>query len=307
VASNRPTDSSRTTGPAGSSGVPHPGASAGTDSASEPRMFSPTDPLRDLFESVILEPLAFVASVPKLLASGKAKIESQKKTANMIGKFVVPMAKRKIDAELKTVAESVRSYLTNTESKGSGSRSLKVADLGPAISSVEAPLDESSGSKVVVQSSSKAVPGSKSAKTATPKAEPNEKLNEKPNEKPKAKSVAKLTSVTTPKQARAAKATTKPKPVSSQAPTSKAVPKAPGNAGSVKTPKSKSVPPIVASALTVNDLGLDSYDDLPASSVVGLLEALTTAQLRAISIYEASHRNRQTILGGVARLLDAAQ
>jgi hypothetical protein len=270
-------------------------------------MFSPTDPLRDLLESVILEPLAFVASVPKLLASGRAKIESQKKTANMIGKFVVPMAKRKIDAELKTVAESVRSYLTNTESKGSSSRSSKVSDpAGSAsTSSAKGPL-ATSGSNVVAKPSK----SSKSAKSASESSESAKTSTTPGTAKTKAisKAKAKATTKATPGATPAAKANLKPKSVSSNTATSKVAPKPIGlKAAPAKTPKLTSAPPIVALAPTVNDLGLDSYDDLPASSVVGLLEALTTSQLRAIAIYEASHRNRQTILGGVARLLDAAQ
>jgi hypothetical protein len=217
--------------------------------AGEPRRVSPTDPVRDLFESVILEPLAFVASVPELLAKGRAKIESQTKTANMIGKFVVPMAKRKIDAELKTMAESVRSYLTSTETKRGPNK--------PTTPAAEQPRQNATSPKssdAPAQVSNKAEPKSKPVTVKT----------------------------------RAAK-TRVEKPTGAKRP-------------AVKVKLSQT-----AVASTVNDLGLDNYDDLPASSVVGLIEALTPNQLRAISVYESSHRNRQTILGGVARLLDSAQ
>ena len=226
-------------------------------------MFSPTDPLRDLLESVILEPLAFVASVPELLAMGKAKIESQSKTANMIGKFVVPIAKRKVDAELKTVADTVRSYLTSTEPKKRGSDSLA--------SSVPA--------------------GSDAPPPATVATNKDLKTTKKDPKKPAAVSKAK------------AQLTAKSKPKS------KPIPSAQTNKVAL-SPE----PPVLlpnahqgGSVTAVNDLGLDRYDDLPASSVVGLLEALTPTQLGAIARYEASHRNRQTILGGVARLLDSAK
>jgi predicted transcriptional regulator len=225
-------------------------------------MFSPTDPLRDLLETVILEPLAFVASVPERLAKGKAKIESQKKTANMIGRFVVPMAKRKIDAELKSVAETVRSYLTNTEAKsGSSSRSPDNSNVAP---SAPDPSRSKPTAETKADASKAVLPKSAVSKSAVSKAAVAKKA------KPAKSTPAKATqSKATQSKATQSKAVTSPLP-------------------------------------TVNDLGLDSYDDLPASSVVGLLEALTPAQLQAIATYEAAHRNRQTILGGVARLLDTA-
>ncbi len=232
-----------------------------------PRMFSPTDPLRDLLESVILEPLAFVGSVPELLAKGKAKIESQSKTANMIGKFVVPIAKRKIDAELKTVADSVRSYLTSTEPKKRGSGSL--ASPVPAGSDAAAP------------------PPTTVATNKDPK------TTNKDPKKPAAVSKAKAK----------AQPTTKSEPKSE--PKAMAIPSAPRNKAALLPERPVLLPDAhrARSGAALNDLGLDRYDDLPASSVVGLLEALTPIQLGAIARYEESHRNRQTILAGVARLL----
>jgi hypothetical protein len=238
------------------------------DTTVEPRMFNPADPLKDLFESVILEPLAFAASVPDLLAKGRAKIESQTKTANMIGKFVVPIAKRKIDAEIKTLAESVRSYLTSTESKR-----------------------ESSGPSRTPSSSVPATPKPATAKAATPRPATSKPATSKP-----------ATSNTSKKTSKTSKQTTDTAGQTSKR-TSTSLPQAKGSKPSAPAPKLSGLPIVP----TESDLGLDHYDDLPASSVVALLVALTPAQLRAISAYESSHRNRQTILGGVTRLLTAAQ
>ncbi len=249
-------------------------------------MFSPPEPLRNLLESVILEPLGFVASVPKLWAASRAKIESQKKAANMIGKFVVPMAKRKVDAELKAVAESVRSYLTNTESKAA-----------PKAKATTKPND-----------------ATKPAASPTPSPKPAAKKAARPKPAPSEQRAAKQSAAKQSAAKQSAAKAVAPKAVVPKASGPKVlVTKATGSKTSgskstaAKAPNTKSAAQSVALLPTVNDLGLDSYDDLPASSVVGLLEALTPAQLRAIAGYEASHRNRQTILGGVSRLLDAAQ
>jgi hypothetical protein len=264
-------------------------------------MFSPTEPLRDLLESVILEPLAFVASVPKLLATGRAKIESQTKTANMIGKFVVPMAKRKIDAELKTVAESVRSYLTNTESKAAPkAKATTKPDDATKSAASPTPVPKPAAKKAIRP---KPAPSKQSAakqsaaeviapKAVVPKASGPKVL------------VTKVTGSKTSDSKTSDSKASDSKTSDSKTSDSKT---SDSKASAAKVPKAKAAARAVALLPTVNDLGLDSYDDLPASSVVGLLEALTPAELRAIAGYEASHRNRQTILGGVARLLDAAQ
>ena len=247
------------------------------------------DPLRDFIEAVIDDPLGFVASVPERLAKGKAKIESQTKTANMIGKFVVPIAKRKIDAELKAAAESVRSYLTNTEPKrGSKPASEKtVADK----TSSESPAKptEKAGVKVVSEKPSalasagrvKSPDAAQSASSGAPAhawkpTKPTAAVR-KTGPAPRTKSKAE------PKASTGSQREAKCRPVRvSSAPATPKIPSAP-------------------------DTGLDGYDDLPGSSIVGLLEALTVTQLRSIAAYESSHRNRQTVLGGVARLLDAAK
>jgi hypothetical protein len=269
-------------------------------------MFNPADPLKDLFESVILEPLAFAASVPDLLAKGRAKIASQTKTANMIGKFVVPMAKRKIDAEIKNVAESVRSYLTSTETKkgSTGSSQARSSSFDSAAEKTSGPTPSvtkpsspehlgsehrgSEHSSLDVNESQ--LPGSR--EMSSPKrAKPQTSKSPPPAVKT---STPKTAQQTATKQAAAKQAATKPNTSLVKAKRSKPSAPAPKMSGSPVSP-------------TENDLGLDHYDDLPASSVVALLEALTPAQLRAISVYESSHRNRQTILGGVTRLLNAAQ
>jgi hypothetical protein len=271
-------------------------------------MFSPTDPLRDLVETMIFEPLAFVASVPELLVKGKAKIESQTKTANMIGRFVVPMAKRKIDAELKSVAETVRSYLTNTEAKsGSGSRSSEGSDVG-APSAVRAGSSSGTGSSgergTTAGASSARKPGSPTVAKPEAKAGPTKKATA-PAVSTFAASVSSRSKPMMDPKVVPSKAVS-PKPDVSKSAVSKAVSKGAKGAKALKTAKTSKDKVITSLNPTVNDLGLDSYDDLPASSVVGLLEALTPAQLQAIATYEAAHRNRQTILGGVARLLDTA-
>ena len=49
---------------------------------------------------------------------------------------------------------------------------------------------------------------------------------------------------------------------------------------------------------------LAEYDTLSASQVVRRLESLGPDELRAVQRYEASHRNRRTILNRAGQLLD---
>jgi hypothetical protein len=50
---------------------------------------------------------------------------------------------------------------------------------------------------------------------------------------------------------------------------------------------------------------LSDYDTLSASQVVRRLESLGDEELRAVQRYEASHRNRRTILNRASQLLDS--
>jgi hypothetical protein len=50
---------------------------------------------------------------------------------------------------------------------------------------------------------------------------------------------------------------------------------------------------------------LADYDTLSASQVVRRLESLGQDELRAVQRYEASHRNRRTILNRAGQLLDS--
>jgi hypothetical protein len=276
--------------------------------------------VRDLFESVILEPWAFVASVPELLAKGRAKIESQTKTANMIGKFVVPMAKRKIDAELKTMAESVRSYLTSTKTKRGPSQptspdGTQPRQKPPTTQSFDASAQDPK--KPDLKKSDPKTAASRSGVLAKNLPKVSKPTAAKPGlnkSAPTGPTKSIVTNSTTP--AAAAKRVSPESTPKSPSKGAKLIIAEPGKAGKSSaalkpTGAKRSAGPEklsqASAAPTVNDLGLDNYDDLPASSVVGLLEALTPNQLRAISAYESSHRNRQTIVGGVARLLDSAQ
>lgn len=53
-------------------------------------------------------------------------------------------------------------------------------------------------------------------------------------------------------------------------------------------------------------LAIPDYDSLSASQVVPRLAGLTTDELEAVRLYEASHRARRTILGRVAQLQQSA-
>lgn len=50
-------------------------------------------------------------------------------------------------------------------------------------------------------------------------------------------------------------------------------------------------------------LAIDEYDSLAASQIVDRLAALTADELRRIDAFEATHRQRRTVLGKVAQLL----
>ncbi|MFZ4518888.1 MAG: hypothetical protein ACOYOP_10890 [Microthrixaceae bacterium] len=60
-----------------------------------------------------------------------------------------------------------------------------------------------------------------------------------------------------------------------------------------------------AAAPTAEELAVPDYDALSASQVVPRLASLNPEELAAVRAYERAHRNRQTILGRVAQLLDA--
>jgi hypothetical protein len=240
-----------------------------------PEVSGQPDPVRELIEALLVDPLGFVASVPVRLAKGKAKIESQTKTANMIGKFVVPIAKRKIDTELKAAAESVRSYLTNTEPKrGTGAR--KPSELPTSTQSNESNGHVGSAAPSPRGQQTKPTKSIARAVATTHKSSPP--LVEKPIKSGRVKAVDQSSSIPVTSASKSKVRTSRVGPV---------------------------VLPVVAPRAV--DTGLDGYDDLPASSIVSLLEALTAPQLRSIAAYESMHRNRQTILGGVARLLGSAQ
>ncbi len=64
-------------------------------------------------------------------------------------------------------------------------------------------------------------------------------------------------------------------------------------------------PDPVAEAIVADALA--DYDTLSASQVVRRLESLGSDQLRAVQRYEASTRNRRTILNRAGQLLDEAQ
>jgi hypothetical protein len=72
-------------------------------------------------------------------------------------------------------------------------------------------------------------------------------------------------------------------------------------APAVPTPRSAPDP---AAEATVRR-SLSDYDTLSASQVVRRLESLGDEELRAVQRYEASHRNRRTILNRASQLLDS--
>ena len=56
-------------------------------------------------------------------------------------------------------------------------------------------------------------------------------------------------------------------------------------------------------AAVVTELPIDRYDELPAASIMGLLEGLRPGQLRAIDAHERANRGRRTVLTRIAQLL----
>jgi hypothetical protein len=84
-----------------------------------------------------------------------------------------------------------------------------------------------------------------------------------------------------------------------------AVPVTPGapDAGALMAPAARTAPDPVAEATVRRSLS--DYDTLSASQVVRRLESLGQEELRAVQRYEASHRNRRTILNRASQLLEA--
>jgi hypothetical protein len=74
---------------------------------------------------------------------------------------------------------------------------------------------------------------------------------------------------------------------------------APTTTAAAAAPKPEADP---ADAIIVEQ-ALDGYDTLSASQVVRRLESLGPEELRAVHRYEASHRNRRTILNRTQQLL----
>jgi hypothetical protein len=79
-------------------------------------------------------------------------------------------------------------------------------------------------------------------------------------------------------------------------------PRRPPTPAAPATP-AKAAPDPVAEATVQRALA--DYDTLSASQVVRRLESLGETELRAVQRYEASHRNRRTILNRAGQLLDA--
>jgi hypothetical protein len=80
-------------------------------------------------------------------------------------------------------------------------------------------------------------------------------------------------------------------------------PEEPAEARPAATPTTVRPGPDAADAATV-DAALADYDTLSASQVVRRLESLGPDELRAVQRYEASTRNRRTILNRASQLLE---
>ena len=76
-----------------------------------------------------------------------------------------------------------------------------------------------------------------------------------------------------------------------------------GDSGPVETPAPPRPAPDPAAAAVVSR-ALADYDTLSASQVVRRLESLGPEELQAVQRYEASSRNRRTILNRAGQLLD---
>jgi hypothetical protein len=81
-----------------------------------------------------------------------------------------------------------------------------------------------------------------------------------------------------------------------------AAPPAPPSPPPAPAPRPTPTPDPAAAAIVGGALA--EYDTLSASQVVRRLESLGPDELRAVQRYEASHRNRRTILNRASQLLD---
>ena len=79
---------------------------------------------------------------------------------------------------------------------------------------------------------------------------------------------------------------------------------APGPAAASVRPPAPAPPARDTAAAAVVGGALSDYDTLSASQVVPRLESLGTEELQAVLRYEASHRNRRTILHRASQLLE---
>ena len=107
---------------------------------------------------------------------------------------------------------------------------------------------------------------------------------------------ARSTRPTPAKAARRARPTpAKPAPASNAAP-------APMTTTRAKQSPRLDSPPRRATAPAAA-LPIDRYDELPAASIMALLEGLRPGQLRAIDAHERANRGRRTVLTRIAQLL----
>ncbi len=243
----------------------------------------------------------------------RAKAKSQVKTANMIGKFVTPILRRKVTAFVET------QFATFTGAS-SAERPPKAAAPSEASPAARSAGKRSTAPSAAADVQSNGVGASGRARSTTPKKESATRTKAAPtnskaaptNSKaaPTKSSAVKAPAAKASPAGRSAPAQASRKTGAANRKASAAEPTVPSPNARVNSrpaPKpagarkrSESAPAsrraVATGSTPENPLGIDGYDGLPSSSIVPLLDGLSQSQLRAVEAYESANRARRTVL-----------
>ena len=218
----------------------------------------------------------------KVVGSALAQAESQIKTAKMIGKFVTPILRRKVEAFVEAQVRTVTASSSVRTARGSvaPSASTTVPNAVRSPGRGSAARSEASAAKA---SLSEGLPPTTGKQAAKPSASMPKKRS--PSKRPEPAAISANHPVVDP-----------PRPQSAHRPSS-AKPTRTGETPKIRQERRpRSMETRRGDSAAENPLGIDGYDGLPSSSIVPLLDALTRSQLHAVEAHEQANRARRTVL-----------
>jgi hypothetical protein len=252
------------------------------------------DPIEDMLRSAadffVFAPLGLATSLRTVVPEWVERGRRQVRAANTIGKFVVPIARRKIKRSLNDVVDQLR-VQRNTGGPDPACRSDKSADRsGDEVEGESDSTQDVKGKKAPSQKAQKAQAQKAQGKKAQAKKAESKRAD--PNNEKGKNAKGKANRPTTKA---AAKPTAKPTAELAEVSLEASATMAEVAGDGFDAPRLGTDQPEAGSAL-----GILGYDNLPASTILELLDGLTPTQLLAIETYEAANRARRTILYGIA-------